>query len=136
MYTKYFGLTEIPFKITPDARFLWYSDQHKEAKAKIEYHLSQKDGPVYLSADVGLGKTSIAQRLREEFASDKSKKVVLAFAPNLKTANQFMRFIAEEFEVKTAIYSHINANTPMGGGCFGGRKGTRTPDLLGVSEAL
>jgi len=102
MYAKYFGLSELPFKITPDPRFLWYSDQHKEAKAKIEYHLSQKDGPIYLSADVGLGKTSIAQRLREEFATDKSKKVVLAFAPNLKTANQFMRFIAEEFEVKTA----------------------------------
>jgi general secretion pathway protein A len=102
MYTQYFGLSETPFKITPDPRFLWYSDQHKEAKAKIEYHLSQKDGPVYLSAEVGLGKTSIAQRLRDEFAADKSKKVVLAFAPNLKTANSFMRFIAEEFEVKTA----------------------------------
>ena len=102
MYVKYFGLSELPFKITPDPRFLWYSDQHKEAKAKIEYHLSQKDGPVYLSAEVGLGKTSIAQRLRDEFVSDKSKKVVLAFAPNLKTANQFIRFIADEFEVKTA----------------------------------
>jgi len=102
MYAKYFGLSETPFKIIPDPRFLWYSDQHKEAKAKIEYHISQKDGPVYLSAEVGLGKTSIAQRLRDEFAAHKSKKVVLAFAPNLKTANQFMRFIAEEFEVKTA----------------------------------
>jgi general secretion pathway protein A len=102
MYTDYFGLTETPFKIIPDPRFLWYSNQHKEAKAKIEYHLSQKDGPVYLSADVGTGKTSIAQRLRDEFAADKKKKVVLAFAPNLKTANQFLRFIADEFEVKTA----------------------------------
>ena len=102
MYSKYFGLFEVPFKIIPDPRFLWYSDQHKEAKAKIEYHISQKDGPVYLSAEVGLGKTSIAQRLRDEFATHKAKKVVLAFAPNLKTANQFMRFIAQEFEVKTA----------------------------------
>ena len=102
MYTKYFGLSEVPFKIIPDPRFLWYSNQHKEAKANIQFHISQKDGPVYLSAEVGLGKTSIAQRLRDEFASDKSKKVVLAYAPNLRTANQFMRFIAEEFEVKTA----------------------------------
>jgi general secretion pathway protein A len=102
MYAKYFGLSETPFKIIPDPRSLWYSEQHKEAKAKIEHHLSQKDGPVYLSADVGLGKTSIAQRLRDEFTADNYKKVVLAFAPNLRTANQFMRFIAEEFEVKTA----------------------------------
>ena len=96
MYAKYFGLSEMPFKIIPDPRFLWYSDQHKEAKAKIEFHIKQKDGPVYLSAEVGLGKTSIAQRLRNEFATDKLKKVVLAFAPNLKTANQFMRFIADK----------------------------------------
>ena len=102
MYAKYFGLTEVPFKILPDPRYLWYSNQHKEAKAKIEYHLSQKDGPVYLSAEVGLGKTSIAQRLRDELKSDKSKQVVLAFAPNLKTANQFLRFIAMEFGVPTA----------------------------------
>ncbi len=102
MYATYFGLSETPFKITPDPRFLWYSDQHKEAKAKIEFHLTQKDGPVYLSAAVGLGKTSIAQRLRDEFAADQSKQVVLAFAPNLRTANQFMRFIADEFEVRTA----------------------------------
>ena len=102
MYAEYFGLSETPFKITPDPRYLWYSSQHKEAKAKIGYHIVQKDGPVYLSAEVGLGKTSIAQRLRDEFAADKSKKVVLAFAPNLRTANQFIRFIAEEFEVKTA----------------------------------
>jgi general secretion pathway protein A len=102
MYYNYFGLAETPFKITPDPRFLWYSDQHKEAKAKIEIHIIQKDGPVYLSADVGTGKTTIAQRLRDEFSADTSKKVSFAFAPNLKTANQFMRFIAEEFGVKTA----------------------------------
>src|SRR5215210_5865640 len=101
MYLGHFGLSETPFKITPDPRFLWYSDQHKEAKAKIEFHINQKDGPVYLSADVGTGKTTIAQRLRDEFASDTFKKVVFVFAPNIKTANQFMRFIAEEFEVKT-----------------------------------
>jgi len=56
----------------------------------------------YLSAEVGHGKTSIAQRLREEFTPDKSKKVVFAFTPNLRTAIQFIRFIVEEFEVKTA----------------------------------
>jgi len=84
MYTDYFGLIETPFKIIPDPRFLWYSDQHKEAKAKIEYHLLQKDGPVYLSADVGMGKTSIAQRLRDEFQPIKQKRW---FWPSLQPKN-------------------------------------------------
>ncbi|MEM7032053.1 MAG: ATP-binding protein, partial [Chloroflexota bacterium] len=102
MYKKFFHLSETPYKIIPDPRFLWYSDQHKEAKSKIEYHIIQQDGPVYLSAEVGLGKTSLAKRMLEELSSDTSKQVVFAFAPNLKTANQFLRFIADEFEVKTA----------------------------------
>jgi general secretion pathway protein A len=46
MYLEHFELSETPFKITPDPRFLWYSDQHKEAKAKIEFHINQKDGSV------------------------------------------------------------------------------------------
>ncbi len=50
MYAEYFGLTEVPFKITPDPRFLWYSEQHLEAKQKILYHITQSVGPIYLLA--------------------------------------------------------------------------------------
>ena len=51
MYAEYFGLKEIPFRITPDQRFLWYSEQHLEAKQKILYHLTQSAGPIYLLAE-------------------------------------------------------------------------------------
>ena len=104
MYEKFFELAEVPFKILPDARFLWYSEQHKEAKEKIDFHVQQKDGPVYLSADVGLGKTTIAQRIKDELKANKTKKVVYVFAPHLRSQNQFMRFIAgtEGFDIKTA----------------------------------
>ena len=101
VYNEFFGLAELPYRITPDPRFLWYSPQHREVKAKILYHLQARKGPVYLFSDVGLGKTSIARRIKEELANDKSKKVVFAFAPNLKTANAFLRFVMEEFNVKT-----------------------------------
>jgi general secretion pathway protein A len=101
MYTEFFGLGEEPFRITPDPRFLWYSDQHREAKAKIQHHIQTRKGPVYLFADVGQGKTSIAKRVREELAEERTKKVVFAFAPNLKTSNAFLRFVMDEFAVKT-----------------------------------
>jgi type II secretory pathway predicted ATPase ExeA len=77
MYLEHFDLSETPFKITPDPRFLWYSNQHKEAKAKIEFHINQKDGPVYLSADVGTGKTTIAQRLRSKGECNRAMKALL-----------------------------------------------------------
>jgi len=91
----------MPFRITPDPRFLWYSPQHREVKAKILHHIQTRKGPVYLFADVGTGKTSIARRIREELSQDNTKKVIFAFAPNLKTSNAFLRFVMDEFDVKT-----------------------------------
>jgi general secretion pathway protein A len=73
VYADFLGLAELPFRITPDPRFLWYSHTLREVKAKILHHLQTRKGPVYLFADVGTGKTSIA----------------------------FLRFVMDEFGVKT-----------------------------------
>lgn len=101
MYTEYFGLAENPFRITPDPRFLWYSDQHLEAKGKILYHITESAGPIYLIAHIGTGKTTLARRIVEELSADKTKQVVFAFSPKLPTTNSFLRFVMDEFEVKT-----------------------------------
>src|SRR5574341_759834 len=101
MYAKYFGLAELPFRITPDPRFLWYSEQHQSAKEKILYHVTQSVGPIYLLADVGTGKTTLAKRIVEELSGNSKYRVVFAFAPNLKTTNAFLRFLMDEFGVKT-----------------------------------
>ena len=101
MYADYFKLAEMPFRITPDPRFLWYSDQHQEAKQKILYHINQSVGPIYLLAHIGTGKTTIARRILEELSTDKKKRVVFVFAPKLPTTNAFLRFVMDEFNVKT-----------------------------------
>src|SRR5436190_22906141 len=101
MYAKYFGLAELPFRITPDPRFLWYSSQHQEAKQKIVYHITQSVGPIYLLADIGTGKTTLAKRIVEELSASTKHKVVFAFVPDLRTTNAFLRFVMDEFKVKT-----------------------------------
>lgn len=101
MYAKYFDLAELPYRITPDPRYLWYSEQHQEAKEKINYHITQSAGPIYLLANIGTGKTTIARRIHQELSADNTKKVVFVFAPKLTTTNAFLRFIMDEFEVKT-----------------------------------
>ncbi len=101
MYAEYFGLAELPFRITPDPRFLWYSEHHQEAKNKIIYQISQSAGPIYLLADIGTGKTTLARRIVDELEADKGKRVVFVFAPKLPTTNAFLRFVMDEFEVKT-----------------------------------
>jgi len=101
MYEKYFGLAEKPFMITPDPRFLWYSDQHVEAKEKITYQITQSAGPIYLLADIGTGKTTLARRILQELEMNEKMKVVFVFAPKLPTTNAFLRFVMDEFGVKT-----------------------------------
>lgn len=101
MYEKRFGLAESPFRITPDPRFLWYSPQHQEAKEKISYHITRSVSPIYLLADIGTGKTTLARRLVQELAADPKHQVVMVFAPKLKTSNAFLRFVMAEFGVKT-----------------------------------
>lgn len=101
MYAKHFGLAELPFRITPDPRFLWYSDQHQTAKEKILYHITQSVGPIYLLAEVGTGKTTLAKRIVEELSPTPRYRIVFAFSPNLKTTNAFLRFVMDEFGVKT-----------------------------------
>ena len=101
MYCDYFGLAEIPFRITPDPRYLWYSEQHQEAKDKILHHITQSAGPIYLIADIGTGKTTLARRIVEELSVDTKRQVVFVFAPKLTTTNAFLRFVMDEFAVKT-----------------------------------
>jgi general secretion pathway protein A len=101
MYEKHFDLSELPFRVTPDPRYLWYSEQHSEAKEKILYHITQSIAPIYLLADVGTGKTTIARRIEDELSSRKNSDVVFVFAPKLTTTNAFLRFVMDEFEVKT-----------------------------------
>src|SRR5579863_2207164 len=101
MYETYFGLAELPYRIHPDPRFLWYSEQHQEAKQKILYHILHSVGPIYLLADIGTGKTTLARRILEELQADKTKQVVFMFPPKLPTTNAFLRFVMDEFSVKT-----------------------------------
>ena len=101
MYVDYFGLAEPPFRITPDPRYLWYSEQHQEAKDKILHHITQSAGPIYLLAEIGTGKTTLARRILEELSADRKVNVVSVPAPKLTTTNAFLRFVMEEFAVKT-----------------------------------
>src|SRR5947209_12491355 len=56
---QYFQLNEQPFRIGPDPRFLYLSDQVKEAIAKCEYMARERIGPIYIYGPIGAGKTSV-----------------------------------------------------------------------------
>lgn len=66
MYKEHFGLKELPFSISPDPRYLFLSDQHREALAHLVYGISSDGGFVLLTGEVGTGKTTVCRCLLEQ----------------------------------------------------------------------
>ena len=64
MFEDHFGLTAKPFGKTPDPSFLFESRQHKEALARLEYAVEEKELAL-LVGDIGSGKTTLSRALSD-----------------------------------------------------------------------
>jgi general secretion pathway protein A len=98
---EYFNLSEQPFRLGPDPRYLFYSGQVKEAIAKCEYMASNRVGPIYMYGPIGSGKTSILRRLTEKLSSSKNYRVAYVITPNVRRANTFLKIIMDAFDIPT-----------------------------------
>jgi general secretion pathway protein A len=63
MYLSHYGLQSMPFQISPDPRFLWLGQKHKEALAVLKYGVLNNQGFLLLTGDVGVGKTTLINAL-------------------------------------------------------------------------
>jgi general secretion pathway protein A len=63
MYLPFFGLSEKPFAITPDPRYLFLGERHAEALAHLVYGITEAGGFIQLTGEVGTGKTTIIRSL-------------------------------------------------------------------------
>ena len=97
MYNEYFGLTENPFSIAPDPRYLYLSEQHREALAHLLYGITSDGGFVLLTGEVGTGKTTISRCLLEQIPDD--CEVAFIFNPKL-TVEELLSTICDEFGIE------------------------------------
>jgi general secretion pathway protein A len=63
MYTEFFGLTEKPFALAPDPRYLFLAEPHREALAHLLYGIEQGEGFIEVIGQVGTGKTTLCRAL-------------------------------------------------------------------------
>jgi len=100
MYKDYYRLTEEPFRITPDPRFIYMTIQHAEALNHLLYGIYQKKGIICLTGEVGTGKTTLTRNLMDRLDNDPRCKAARILNPAL-TQTQLLRAVADEFGLDT-----------------------------------
>ena len=107
MYAHYFGLSQDPFSIAPDPRYLFMSERHREALAHLLYGVAGPMGAasgtgggfVLLTGDIGTGKTTICRCFLEQIPA--GCHVAYIFNPKL-TVTELLQSICEEFHIRVA----------------------------------
>jgi general secretion pathway protein A len=94
MYESYYGLTERPFDLTPNPRFLFMTAGHQEALTTIQYAISGRKGLTLLLGPAGTGKTTLVHAAIQRQQGDNARTVYLG-NPTL-TREEFYEFLAHE----------------------------------------
>jgi len=94
MYLDFYKLTEHPFNITPDPRFLYFSPQHREAYDHLMYGIKQRKGFIELTGEVGSGKTTLCRAVLANL--DGNIESALILNPSL-TESQLLRAMLNDF---------------------------------------
>jgi len=96
MYAPYFGLTQEPFSIAPDPRYLFMSERHREALAHLLYGIRAGGGFVLLTGEIGAGKTTVCRCFLEQIPAHCN--VAYIFNPKL-TVTELLQSVCDEFHV-------------------------------------
>jgi general secretion pathway protein A len=96
MYIKHFRLSEPPFSLTPDPRYFFMSERHREGLAYLIYGIQQPGGFVLLTGEVGSGKTTLCRCLIKELPPD--TEIALILNPRL-TVLELLASICDELRI-------------------------------------
>ena len=93
MYNDFYGFREAPFNITPDPRFLFFSDKHREAFNHVLFGIRERKGFIQITGEVGAGKTTVCRAILSELGP--AYRTALILNP-MVTATQMMRTVLTE----------------------------------------
>jgi general secretion pathway protein A len=105
MYCSFFGFRESPFTLTPNPRFLFMSDRHREAFAHLLFAVESRAGFVELTGEVGTGKTTLLRTFLNRLDSE-GHRTALIFNPCLSSL-ELLRSINREFGIPWELESRV-----------------------------
>jgi len=107
MYLQFYHLNEMPFNVTPDPRFLFFTQEHREAYEALKYGIEQRKGFMTLTGEVGCGKTTVSRAVLA--ALPESTRTALILNPSL-SEQQLLRAILIDLGIHPAghdLLAHI-----------------------------
>jgi general secretion pathway protein A len=102
MYIHYFKLSEPPFSLTPDPRYLFMSERHREGLAHLLYGVQQPGGFVQLTGEIGSGKTTLCRCLIRQLPPDTD--IALILNPRL-TAIELLGTVCDELRIPYPVHT-------------------------------
>lgn len=98
----FYGLTESPFDLTPNPRFVFHSARHREVLSNLQYTLTTSRGFTLVLGEAGTGKTTLVRTALSTLPISTSRYVVIS-NPTLSRV-EFYEYLAREFELSKAAY--------------------------------
>lgn len=95
MYEEYWGVTEPPFSLTPNPKFLYLGEKHANCLTMLEYTVTRNKGAGMITGEAGCGKTTLSRALLSRLDANRFE-IGMIVNPNL-TPNQLLAEILEQF---------------------------------------
>ncbi len=109
MYAEFYGLKELPFALTPDPRFIYFTPSHTEVMANLHYGIESGKGLVVVTGEVGTGKTTILRWMMQRL--DRTVLVAYIFNPRLSVPEFYQHVAAlldvQKWETKSALLMEL-----------------------------
>jgi len=97
VYAEFYGLKELPFALTPDPRFIYFTPSHTEVMANLHYGIESGKGLIVVTGEVGTGKTTILRWMMQRL--ERTVMVAYLFNPRLSVP-EFYQHIAALLDVQ------------------------------------
>ncbi|MFS8084275.1 MAG: ExeA family protein [Acidobacteriota bacterium] len=96
MYAEFYGLKELPFALTPDPRYIYFTPSHTEVMANLHYGIESGKGLIVVTGEVGTGKTTMLRWVMQRL--DRTVLVGYIFNPRLSVP-EFYQHLATLFNI-------------------------------------
>lgn len=100
MYEEYFGLTELPFNVTPDPKFIFFSRKHLDAFSALLYGIESRKGFVLITGEIGAGKTTLCRAVLDKLKGYAHSAIILN--PCLSELH-LLQTITEDFGISEKV---------------------------------